>query len=36
VKADEVKAAFNNGVLEVTIPKAEEVKPKKIEIAVEE
>ncbi len=36
VKADEVKAAFNDGVLEVTIPKAEEVKPKKIEIAVEE
>jgi len=35
VKADEVKATFNNGVLEIIIPKAEAVKPKKIEIAVE-
>lgn len=32
VQADKVKAAYHDGVLEVTIPKAEEVKPKKIEV----
>ena len=35
VKASEIKAAYKDGVLEVTIPKAEEVKPKKVEVAVE-
>lgn len=30
-----VKAGYKDGVLEVTIPKAEEVKPKKVEVAVE-
>ena len=35
VKAAEVKAGYKDGILEITIPKAEEVKPKKVEIAVE-
>jgi HSP20 family protein len=35
VKATEIKAAYKDGVLEITIPKAEEVKPKKVEVAVE-
>lgn len=35
VQSDKVKAAYRDGVLEVTIPKAEEVKPKKIEINAE-
>jgi len=35
VKSDEVKAAYKDGILEVTIPKAEEVKPKKVDVAVE-
>ena len=35
VKANEVKAGYKDGILEVTIPKAEEVKPKKVEVAVE-
>ena len=35
VQADKVKAAYRDGILEVTIPKAEEVKPKKIEIKTE-
>lgn len=35
VKAGEIKAAYKDGVLEITIPKAEEVKPKKVEVAVE-
>lgn len=33
VKADDIKANFKNGVLEVAIPKAEEAKPKKIAIS---
>lgn len=32
VKRDEVKATFTDGVLEVLLPKAEEVKPRKIAI----
>ena len=33
VKLDEIKATFKEGVLEITLPKSEEAKPKKIEIA---
>jgi HSP20 family protein len=33
VDADQIKASFENGVLEVTIPKPEERKPRRIEIA---
>ena len=32
VKAEDIKAAFKDGVLEVSMPKAEEAKPKKIAI----
>ncbi len=32
VKEEEISATFDNGVLELRLPKAEEVKPKKIEI----
>ena len=32
VKSEEVSAKFENGVLEITLPKAEEARPKKIEI----
>jgi HSP20 family molecular chaperone IbpA len=32
-KVDEVKAAFKNGVLTVHIPKAEESKPRQVDIA---
>jgi HSP20 family protein len=35
VKADKVKAAFKNGVLEVRLPKTEEAKAKEIKIKVE-
>lgn len=35
IKAEEVKASYNDGVLEITIPKAELKKPKKVEISVE-
>ena len=35
VKAGQVKASYRDGVLEVSIPKAEETKPKKVEVAVE-
>ena len=34
IKAEEIKAEFVNGTLSITIPKAEEVKPKEIEIKV--
>lgn len=34
VKADEVTAAYNDGVLTVTLPKAEAAKPKQIEVKV--
>ena len=32
VNGDKISAAFDNGVLELRIPKAEEVKPKRIEV----
>ncbi len=32
IRADQVKATYKDGVLEVTIPKAEEAKPREIEI----
>lgn len=34
VQADKAKAEFENGVLVLTLPKAEEVKPKQIKISV--
>lgn len=34
VQADQVAAAYENGVLTVTLPKREEAKPKKVAIAV--
>lgn len=34
VQTDKVKAAYKDGVLTVTLPKAEEVKPKEISISV--
>lgn len=35
VKTNEVKASYKNGLLEIVIPKAEEVKPKKVDVTVE-
>jgi len=32
IKQDAIKASFNNGILTITMPKAEEVKPKTIAI----
>ncbi len=32
VKADEVKASYQDGILTVTLPKAEEAKPRKINV----
>jgi HSP20 family protein len=34
VQADKISAAYENGVLTVTVPKREEAKPKKITVAV--
>ncbi len=34
VKSDEVKASYKDGLLEITIPKSEEVKPKKVDVAI--
>jgi HSP20 family protein len=34
VQADKISAAYENGVLTVTLPKREETKPKKISVAV--
>jgi HSP20 family protein len=35
VKADKIKASYKDGVLSVTLPKAEEAKPKEIPISTE-
>ena len=35
VQADKVKATYKDGVLHITVPKAEEAKPKQIKINVE-
>jgi HSP20 family protein len=35
IMADQAKAAFDNGLLKLTFPKAEDVKPRQIEIKVE-
>jgi HSP20 family protein len=35
VKADQVKAKFKEGILHITIPKAEEAKPRKVNIEIE-
>jgi HSP20 family protein len=32
IKADEAEAAFENGILTLTLPKAEEIKPKTIQV----
>ena len=33
MKADEISASFDNGVLSVRVPKADEVRPRKIAVA---
>ncbi len=35
VKPDEVKAAYTDGVLTITLPKAEEARPRKIQVELE-
>ncbi len=35
IESGKVNAAMNNGVLEITLPKKDEVKPKKIEITID-
>jgi HSP20 family protein len=35
IKADEIKAKYDSGVLTIAIPKTEEVKPKEIAVTVE-
>ena len=35
VKTDEVKASYQNGILTVTLPKAEAAKPKQIEVKID-
>lgn len=35
VKADEVKASYKDGILEVAIPKSEETKPKKVDVSAD-
>ncbi|HZP82782.1 MAG TPA: Hsp20/alpha crystallin family protein [Chthonomonadaceae bacterium] len=35
IEEDKVKATYRNGILEITIPKSEATKPKKVQVAVE-
>jgi HSP20 family protein len=35
VKADQVKAVYRNGVLEIRLPKAESAKPQPVEVQIE-
>lgn len=35
VKTDEIKATFENGILEITLPKEEEEKPKEVQVEVQ-
>ncbi len=35
VKSDETRAAFRHGILEVTVPKAERVRPKTVKVEVD-
>jgi HSP20 family protein len=34
IKPDDVKASYRNGILELTLPKADQVKPKKVQVQV--
>jgi HSP20 family protein len=34
VQADKIKASYKDGILNITLPKAEEVKPKQIPIEI--
>jgi HSP20 family protein len=34
IQTDQVKATYSNGVLELTLPKAEAVRPKKVQVTV--
>jgi HSP20 family protein len=34
IQADKINATYENGVLTVTLPKPEEVKPKKVTVAI--
>ena len=34
IKADKIEAVYKNGILNLTIPKAEEAKPKQIEVKI--
>lgn len=35
IEADKIKATYRNGILELTIPKAEATKPKKVQVSVD-
>ena len=35
IEADKVKATYRNGILELTIPKAEATRPKKVQVSVD-
>ena len=34
VQADKVKAAYRDGLLEITLPKTEDIKPKEIKVDI--